>query len=81
MIYSDLNSTSIGIKYKGLGIQCIKNGLIRWVQPIIILQDVYGNSAINEWDGEAVVDKEKNQILAAMVGAGYKDEITRLVER
>ena len=41
--------------------------------PLIILQNKYQIPAINQWNGELVVDSNGNKVLAAMIGAGHKD--------
>ena len=41
--------------------------------PLIILQNKYQIPAINQWNGELVVDSSGNKVLAAMVGAGHKN--------
>lgn len=41
--------------------------------PLIILQNKYQIPAINQWNGELVVDSSDNKVLAAMVGAGHKN--------
>ena len=47
---------------------------ILWRQPLIILQNQYASTLLNNWDGSLVVDNYKNYILSAMLGAGTKDK-------
>ena len=42
--------------------------------PLVILQNKYQIAAINNWNGELVVDQQGNKILASMVGAGHKND-------
>lgn len=42
-------------------------------QPILIYQQTWAASLINQWDGKMVVDEENNYILTAMIGAGTKN--------
>lgn len=45
-----------------------------WSQPLLIFQNRYPTSMINEWDGNLVVDRDKNAVLAAQIVAGKKNE-------
>lgn len=45
-----------------------------WSQPLIVQQYKYGSSLLNNWDGSLKIDSEGNTIMAAMMGAGKKDE-------
>ena len=49
-----------------------KNGTILWRQPIIILQNRYASSMLNDWDGSLTIDEKNGTILSSMVGAGRK---------
>lgn len=44
------------------------------VQPVLIMQNKYGSSMLNKWDGGLTIDEKNGTILASMVGAGIKDE-------
>lgn len=44
-----------------------------FVQPILIIQNRFGNAMLNEWDGSLIIDKENNRILSAQVAAGEKN--------
>ena len=44
-----------------------------WVQPLIIRQDRYGSSLLNQWDGSLTIDEKNGTILSTMVGAGVKN--------
>ena len=44
-----------------------------WSQPIYIYQQKYPSSIVNEWNGELIIDNDKNAILAAKVVAGKKN--------
>lgn len=48
--------------------------LIFWVQPIVIIQTNSFSSFINEWDGSFSLDEENNQLMAARLGAGRKND-------
>lgn len=45
-----------------------------WTQPIIITQNNYVSSTLNEWDGEFSINEANGTILSTMVGAGRKTE-------
>lgn len=48
------------------------------VHPVIMYLDVYGNEAINGWDGEALkIDDNGQYIFAPQIGAGEKDSQNR----
>lgn len=44
-----------------------------WIQPILIIQNAYGNSILNEWNGKLTFDEKNDIILSAMMGAGKKN--------
>lgn len=44
-----------------------------WVQPLIIRQDKYSSSLLNQWDGSLTIDEKNGTILSTMVGAGKKE--------
>ena len=44
-----------------------------FIQPILIMQNAFGNQTINNWDGSLLIDSEGNYILSAMLGAGIKN--------
>ena len=46
---------------------------LEWTQPILVLVDPYGNSFLNSWNGDLVVDKTNNRIMASVLGAGKKE--------
>lgn len=46
-----------------------------WTQPILIIQNAYPSSLVNEWNGkELVIDTNNQLIFTKMLGAGHKDE-------
>ena len=52
-----------------------KNGSsILWSQPIIITQNNYASSTLNDWNGEFEINEANGTILSTMVGAGRKNE-------
>lgn len=50
---------------------------IAWIQPLYIYQFVYNSGMLNSWDGHLNIDKDNDTIMAAMIGAGYKDNENR----
>lgn len=50
---------------------------IKYVQPLLIMQNAYGNQTVNQWDGNLLIDADGNYILSAMLGAGKKDNQNR----
>lgn len=49
------------------------NGSLLWAQPILIYQNRYPNSMINNWDGTFKIDEDSGTILSTMVSAGLKN--------
>lgn len=43
------------------------------IQPILIMQNKYGSTMMNKWDGNLTIDEKNGIILSSMVGAGIKD--------
>ena len=43
-----------------------------WAQPIYLMQNQYGSSMLNSWDGEFKIDEKNGTILSSMIGAGRK---------
>ena len=54
--------------------QCKVGGDIVWTQPIVITQNQYASSTLNDWNGEFVIDEANGTILSTMLGAGRKTE-------
>lgn len=52
--------------------QCRVNGELVWAQPIVITQNRYASSTLNDWDGQFTIDEENGTILSTMIGAGRK---------
>lgn len=59
---------------KGFVVNCKKGETIVWSQPLLIIQNRYPNSTINQWDGNFKVDNGENKLLAARIAAGIKDK-------
>lgn len=47
---------------------------IYWKQPLIILQNRYASSTLNDWDGSYQVDEQSGTIMGTMFGAGRKTD-------
>lgn len=56
---------------------CTQGGQLLWSQPILITQNRYGSTFLNNWDESLKIDEENNVIMSAMMGAGYKDNENR----
>ena len=61
-----------GLPYYPVAI-CTVDGNILWVQPIIITQNRYASSTLNDWNGSLTIDEKNGTILSTMVGAGKKE--------
>lgn len=48
-------------------------GTILWSQPILITQNQYDFSMLNQWDGNLTINEKDGIILSKMVGAGKKN--------
>ena len=55
---------------------CYIGDAVVW-QALAFAHNTYASSLINSWDGQLLMDKEKNAILARMIGAGTKDTRNR----
>ena len=44
-----------------------------WCQPLMIWQNQYGSTLLNEWNGSLKIDENNGIILSTMVGAGKKE--------
>lgn len=58
---------------KGFVVNCKYDETIVWSQPLLIIQNRYPNSTINQWDGNFKVNENDNELLAARIAAGIKD--------
>ena len=47
---------------------------IAWVQPIIITQNRYASSTLNDWNGSFTINEKNGTILATAFGAGKKED-------
>lgn len=54
-------------------VQGKKDNEIVCIQPVLIIQNKYGSTMLNKWDGSLTIDEKNGTILASMVGAGIKD--------
>ena len=45
-----------------------------WGQPLLIYQNQYASSLLNNWGGELKIDEKNNYLLSAMIGAGKKNK-------
>ena len=61
-----------GLQYMPLVTLKSKDGKYIWKQPIIIIQNQYSSSMLNEWDGSFEIDEENGTIMSSMLGAGRK---------
>ena len=53
---------------------CEVNDDIAWVQPIIVTQNRYASSTMNDWNGSFTIDEKNGTILSTAIGAGRKEE-------
>lgn len=52
---------------------CKVDNNIIWTQPVIITQNAYESSMLNDWNGSLQINEENGTIMATMVGAGVKN--------
>lgn len=45
-----------------------------WTQPIVITQNNYASSTLNQWSGQFEINEANGTIMSTMVGAGKKNE-------
>ena len=48
------------------------SGEVLWSHPIIISQNKYDSTVLNDWDGSFYINEENGTVLSTMVGAGRK---------
>lgn len=59
------------------GVKC-KTNECQWTQPILVIQNNYPSSVINNWDGKTLqMDSDTGSILATALSAGSKDANNR----
>ena len=51
-----------------------ENNDIVWSQPIIIIQNNYASSTLNDWNGKFEINEANGTILSTMIGAGKKND-------
>ena len=60
---------------KNYGVICTKGNTILWSQPVLVYQDRYPSTTVNQWNGtDIVLDDKTGMILASAFAAGKKDE-------
>lgn len=55
---------------------CIKgsiNNEIKWISPILVLQDTWDKELLNDWDGSFRIDEEEGIIMSSLLVAGKKE--------
>ena len=51
------------------------NNAVVWNQPILVVQNTFGSTTINEWDGKSLVlNEDEGSIVATSIAAGHKNE-------
>lgn len=53
-------------------VKALKDNEVQWIQPIVIAQNKYTSSLLNDWKGSFQINEESGTILSTMVGAGRK---------
>ena len=53
------------------------NGELLYTMPLLMIKNRYQIPAINSWNGELLIDKDNNRVMAATVAAGHKDNRNR----
>lgn len=79
--YPKLDSTTNTLKPYNLFIEGLgyshtvaqQNGNNILYIPILIIQNKYHSSVLNEWDGNLQIDEDNSTILSSMIGAGKKN--------
>lgn len=64
--------TEAGKNMPGIGTFVQSEGLMLWVQPLMVMCDPYGSQFLNAWDGSMLIDETNNLIMTSMIGAGTK---------
>ena len=53
---------------------CKKDNSVIWIQPIAILQNRFGSTTLNKWNGKFKMDEDNGTIFGSMFGAGKKND-------
>lgn len=61
-------------KASKLAIDCYDGTSLVYTVPLLILQNKYQIPALNRWNGKLLVDSDNNQIMAATISAGHKEQ-------
>jgi hypothetical protein len=48
-------------------------GVLKWISPLLILQNAWPSETLNEWDGKVEINEEDGYIAAPSVIAGTKN--------
>lgn len=57
------------------GVLATQDGVPVWYQPILIMQNAYGSTTLNNWDGKQIeLNENEGTIVAPAIAAGKKEE-------
>lgn len=78
MFFKDTTGKGYGYSLYGLIKELSNDGATLtikpvWIQPVLIIQNKYGSSMLNSWDGNLIIDEDNNTIMSALIGAGIKN--------
>ena len=57
-----------------LVLEATQDGVIKWRQPLIIMQNQYSSTILNRWNESLQIDEKGSKVLAATICAGSKNE-------
>lgn len=63
-----------GIENTPLFLGYYEGEVLRYISPIVILQNQYQVPILNSWDGNLLVDSDNNRVMAATMAAGHKND-------
>lgn len=71
MYYQYKDENNYDITYIPVAVCKISNSIV-WSQPIVITQNQYASSTLNEWNGKFEINEANGTIMSTMIGAGIK---------
>lgn len=71
MYYQYKDENNYDITYIPAAVCKVSDSIV-WSQPIVITQNQYASSTLNEWNGKFEINEANGTIMSTMVGAGIK---------
>ena len=73
MYYQYKDEADRNINYIAVAVCRDSSNSVLWSQPIVITQNQYASSTLNDWSGEFEINEANGTIISTMIGAGIKN--------